>query len=245
MRPTANLLFLVLVAVRTSWVAEATRQGSQQTARRGGRDDVPGEEEREEEEREEEDAQTRADVHVHGQVAILGNASRSQVTEEVLPTTPPADAQGEVLRRLERLGVPPRARCRDIDLSGNVGCAALCHCAWSQQCYIKYFVLTEVGGTAVAGAATEDVRRFNVGVCETSLVVLAAISILVFVAALTIVIGLRMYLQWRESLVLPARLYAKGTCRRPGGEAASSLGASPRSSGSEAPPSAVSLQPAT
>lgn len=88
-----------------------------------------------------------------------------------------------------------------------LGCKSRCLCAWGQQCYPKFMSVREAGLIAaqfnghernlnIGNHSLSDV--VNVGVCETSMVVLFVSAFMLFVFVLFSFIGIRTFAQWWE-----------------------------------------------
>jgi len=95
-----------------------------------------------------------------------------------------------------------RALCVEDHLGRAMGCNHHCKCGWGLQCYPKRVGMQDhagkTGALANSSGQVEPVTSpSNSGICETSIEVLALMSVLLFVAVLFAFVALRTFLQWQ------------------------------------------------
>lgn len=101
-------------------------------------------------------------------------------------------SQAAVLREkaVTQFGIPQDHECASAPHIPNIGCLVGCHCGFLRDCYAQVTLL----------ATEEGIERFDVGVCETSIVKLVASVISTCCALLCCVVGLRSYSQREEKV---------------------------------------------
>lgn len=98
---------------------------------------------------------------------------------------------------LEDHEINSHGRCARDRAGDLVGCEqAECNCGWAHWCYPRYMALSKVNEQE----ETRVVPAINVGVCGFSIPVLAALSGTIVILLFFVVIIVRMYIQYTESI---------------------------------------------
>jgi len=97
------------------------------------------------------------------------------------------------------------AVCKDDEEGRAVGCSVYCKCGWGKQCYPKWVLPAAAqGGSADSSSKlgglsgiSKSGERVNVGICDTSISMLAVLSFVLFILSLIMFVALRTCVQWR------------------------------------------------